>query len=430
MSSEHKKEYTVLVVDDVPDNIDILKGVLCTDFVVKVATSGEKALAIAESALPDLILLDIMMPGMDGYEVCSRLKQIEATRDIPVVFVTALTEAVDEEKGFEVGCVDYLTKPVSPSVALARAKTHIALRQARQELQEWNSNLKGRVKGLSSLVTEKVQELASAGTADRRSREEWLDLLVRLLDMQDSDLPGHASRVAEMSVSVAKLAGCSAAEVETIRFAALLHDIGKAGLPVEAVAPLPDKLSDALKKIYLTHPVRGQLLISNIDWLQEAGVLIRHHHEQVNGSGVPDRLIGDEIPLGSRILAIADYIDRYTSHGTSGTMLHNVLKSLRNLAGRTFDKNLIAYFDDVAPVVLDKPELDKELSEIIQIDALKPGMILGEDIRTMSNIVLAERGDEVSPGLLRQLRRAGDIDSVSTTKILVQLHRREHTEEL
>lgn len=421
MVGEGARLGTVLVVDDVPDNIDVLKGVLSAEFVVKIATNGEKALAIAESALPDLILLDIMMPGMDGYEVCSRLKQVETTRGIPVVFVTALSEPVDEEKGFQVGCVDYLTKPVSPSVALARVKTHIALRQAQQELQEWNSNLKGRVKGLSSLVTEKVQALASAGVVAQRDRENWLDLLVRLLDMLDPDLQGHASRVAELSVAVAKRLGCSQDAIETIRLAALLHDIGKIGLPSDIVFASADTLAEAQKKVYASHPVRGQFLLSHIDWLNEAGVLIRHHHEQMNGSGAPDRLIGEEIPLGSRIIAIADYLDRATNHEVAGTMLHNAIRKLRNLANRSFDQELIQHTEEVVADVFDRQPFNNEQARILPVEELEPGMIMGEALYTCSRMLLLEQGELVTVEALQQVRLARKIDPPATASVLVRM---------
>ncbi len=419
MADGQNKLGTVLVVDDVPDNIDVLKGALGDEFNVKVATNGEKALSIAESAIPDLILLDIMMPEMDGYEVCTRLKQMEATCEIPVIFVTALTEVVNEEKGFHVGCVDYLTKPVSPSVALARVKTHIALRKAQQELQEWNSNLKGRVKGLSSIVTEKVQALASVDVVARRDREDWLDLLVRLLDMLDPCLQGHASRVAALSVAVAKRLDCNHNDIETIRLAALLHDIGKIGLPSDITTAIPDKLPEHLKKIYLSHAVRGQFMLSHIDWLQEAGQLIRNHHEQMNGSGLPDRLIGEEIPLGARIIAIADYIDRATNHEISGTMLFNVMKNVRNFAGRNFDQGLVPYFEEIAPSIYDKPELNKELSDILTLSELMPGMIMGEELYSGSRILLIDRCEAVTAENLLQVKRALQLDPPASSKVLV-----------
>ncbi len=419
MEDEQKKMGTVLVVDDTPENIDVLKGILSDEFIVKVATNGEKALSIAESAVPDLILLDIMMPGMDGYEVCTRLKRLEATRDIPVIFVTALTELVNEEQGFQVGCVDYLTKPISPSVALARVKTHIALRQARQELLEWNSNLKGRVKGLSSLVTEKVQALASNDVVNRRNREDWLDLLVRLLDIMDVDLPGHASRVAAMAVEVAKRKGCTPEETETIRIAALLHDIGKVGLPQEVAAAEPDMLPEYQKRIYFSHAVRGQFMVSHIDWLDQVGVLIRHHHEQMGGSGTPDRLIGAEIPLGSRIIAIADHVDRYTNHAKHGTMLHTTIRNIRLMAGRRFDKDLIPCFEEVVPDIIERAPFNKEHSEIIPLNALTTGIVMGEELHTGSRLLLMERGEVITAEKMAQIRRALEIDPPTATSVLV-----------
>ncbi|NJD39734.1 MAG: response regulator [Geobacter sp.] len=140
-----ERRAVVLVVDDLPENIDILGGILSEEFTVKVATSGRKALQLAESVQPDLILLDIMMPEMDGYEVCTRLQQNPATSTIPVIFVTALSESGDEERGFAVGCVDYLTNPVNPPIALARVRTHLALRKATRELERWNSSLQAQV---------------------------------------------------------------------------------------------------------------------------------------------------------------------------------------------------------------------------------------------------------------------------------------------
>ena len=420
MVDEQDRHGTILVVDDVPDNIDVLRGVLSAEFAVKVATSGEKALTVAESALPDLILLDIMMPGMDGYEVCSRLKQAEATRDIPVIFVTALTEAVDEEKGFQVGCVDYLTKPVSPPIALARVKTHIALRRAQQELREWNSNLKGRVKGLSSVVTEKVQALASVDIVAHRDRENWLNLLVRLLDMLDPDLQGHASRVAALSVEVAKRVKCSSSEVETIRLAALLHDIGKIGLPTEIISAVPDMLPDPMKKTYHTHPVRGQFLLSPIEWMHDAARLIRHHHEQVNGGGAPDRLIADEIPRGARIIAIADYLDHAIYHEQHSITLHNALRNMRNLAGRNFDKELILHCEEAIGAFFDQKQIIRETGQLLPVNELTIGMIMGEPLYSTSRILLIDQGETISLEHLQRIERAMEIDPPAAAAVLLR----------
>ena len=134
---EKPEQPVILVVDDTPTNIDILRNTLRPDYIVKAATSGEKALQIAFSdSPPDIILLDIMMPEMDGYEVCERLKNDPATKDIPVIFITAMTEAVDEEMGLGLGAVDYITKPFSPALVKARVRNHIQLKQQRDQLED------------------------------------------------------------------------------------------------------------------------------------------------------------------------------------------------------------------------------------------------------------------------------------------------------
>ncbi len=139
MTDLSEKDKTILIVDDTPENIDILKGVLKEQYIIKAATRGSKALEIARTTPVDVILLDIMMPGMDGYEVCRALKADEVTKKIPVIFVTALQETGDETSGFEAGAVDYITKPINAAVVRARVRTHLALKEAQDALEEWNS---------------------------------------------------------------------------------------------------------------------------------------------------------------------------------------------------------------------------------------------------------------------------------------------------
>jgi len=220
-------------------------------------------------------------------------------------------------------------------------------------------------------------------------------------------------------VAVARQIGCNPHEVESIRLAALLHDIGKIGLPTEIVTTTTDKLSELQKKVYFTHAVRGQMLLSHIEWLQEAGILIRHHHEQVNGSGTPDRLIGEEIPPGSRIIAIADFMDRSVSHATSGTMLHTTIRNLRNLAGRNFDQGLLPYFEEIAPAIFDKPKTPTEQAQIIPLDQLEPGMVLGEELYSGSRILLIDRGETVTHEQLFELNISLKVDPPLTSKVLV-----------
>jgi len=227
-----ERRAVVLVVDDLPENIDILGGILADEFVVKVATSGRKALQLAESVQPDLILLDIMMPEMDGYEVCARLQQNPATSTIPVIFVTALSESGDEERGFAVGCVDYLTKPVNPPIALARVRTHLALRKATRELERWNSSLQAQV----LQDTRRQQAQLRLYELEMHSANDLLDAaLAEALELTESSI-GYIYQYDETSRlftlyawSNSVLPACSIMEKQTV------YELDKTGLWGEAV---------------------------------------------------------------------------------------------------------------------------------------------------------------------------------------------------
>jgi putative two-component system response regulator len=391
---EQNKLGTVLVVDDVPDNIDVLKGVLIDEFNVKAATSGEKALTIAETALPDLILLDIMMPGMDGYEVCSRLKQMEATRDIPVVFVTALAEVVNEEKGFKVGCVDYLTKPISPSVALARVKTHIALRKAQQELQEWNSNLKSRVLSFSGTITGQVQRANELQLSHKGGSINSLIIalkgLMELLDMRHGT---HATTVSRLASEAAHGMGLDHKMVRSIALGGLLHDIGKLGMPEYALTkPIAEMTENELKE-YRGHPARSQFLVMDNEELQDVSQMVLHHHEAFDGKGFPKGLRGEEIPLGARLIAIADCIE-HAAASVKQDKAEYALSKVKYLAGSMFDPYLLSRFRwPTRAVYFERLKKSGGVVEAeIPPQELTPGMQVTRDLQTEGGIMLAVKG--------------------------------------
>jgi len=212
----------VLIVDDIPKNIDFLKGILSEHYHIQIAKSGNMALDIVNSKAPDIILLDIMMPEMNGFEVCRILKSNPKTAEIPVIFLTALTDMRHEKEGFEAGCVDFITKPISPLTTLARVKTHL-------EIYENHLNNKQlitqRTKELDSLLTSAIGMLAEAGHHN------------------DSDTGVHMWRMADYSAALAKGIGWSESEVELLQLAAPLHDTGKVGIP-DSILKSPNKLTE------------------------------------------------------------------------------------------------------------------------------------------------------------------------------------------
>jgi putative two-component system response regulator len=306
---EEKNTPTILVVDDTPENIDVLRGILKDDYKIKVALNGEKALQIVVTSPPDLILLDIMMPGMDGYEVCRRLKESAYTRKIPIIFVTAKGEIEDETQGFELGAVDYITKPVSPPIVLARVKTHLALYDQNRILEE--------------RVLERTKELAL-------TQDVTIHGLASLAETRDNETGGHIIRtqryvrtLSEQLMTHPKFRDyLDDKTIDLLYKSAPLHDIGKVGVP-DRILLKPGKLDDEEFEIMKKHAVYGRDALmqaeeafgkdsnpnGNYSFLRIAREIAYNHHEKWDGSGYPEGLTKESITIPGRLMALADVYD-------------------------------------------------------------------------------------------------------------------------
>jgi len=289
----------ILIVDDNPTNIDLLVNNLKTDYRLGIAKSGPKTLEYAAKYLPDLILLDIMMPDMNGFEVCRRLKEKSATRHIPVIFITALIETGHKTRGFEVGAVDYITKPFHAGEVKARVRTHLALNKMREELNAQNIVLEQKVR-------EKTAQLKEMLYATIRT-------MALTLEIRDPYTAGHQQRVAQLACKIARRLNFNEDQIEAIHFAGNLHDIGKIRIPV-SILNRPGKLLDAEFKLIRIHPKTGYDILINIpnDW--NLAEIVLQHHERLDGSGYPRRLKGDEILPESKIIAVADAMEAESSY--------------------------------------------------------------------------------------------------------------------
>ena len=328
---------TVLVVDDTPENIDVLAGVLRDKYRVKVATNGERALKIALSDNPpDLVLLDIMMPGMSGYEVCEALKADPRTRKVPVIFVTAMNEVADEQRGFEVGGVDYITKPVSPPLVLARVATHLDL---------FDQN---RV--LDRKVQERTVEL-------NQTRLEVIRRLGRAAEYKDNETGLHVIRMSHYSRIIAEGMGYSDDYCDTLLNAAPMHDIGKIGIP-DRVLLKPGRLDDEEWAIMHKHPEMGARIIGehSNELLAMAAVVALGHHEKWDGSGYPGKLVAEDIPIEARFVAIADVFDALTTERPykKAWEVEKAVSLIQENAGGHFDPTMVPVFierlDDVLAI--------------------------------------------------------------------------------
>jgi putative two-component system response regulator len=317
MTVTDEQDRVVLVVDDEPINIMVLSDLLKGSYRVIAAKSGEQALKrIYETVRPDLILLDVMMPGMDGYEVCRRLKADPAMSSIPIIFVTAMNEEVDEMKGLEVGAVDYLTKPISPAIVKVRVKNHLALKLAQDELAQQNEMLELKVQ-------ERTQELS-------RAKDVTIHAMATLAETRDNETGNHIRRtqyyVKALAEELARQGTyadeLSPENIEMIYKSAPLHDIGKVGIP-DYILLKPGKLTDEEFAIMKTHAQLGADAIIEAEstladeggasFLRYAREISLGHHEKWDGSGYPAALCGTEIPLSGRLMAVADVYDALIS---------------------------------------------------------------------------------------------------------------------
>ena len=303
---------TIFIVDDTPENLTLVSTLLKPFYRVKVATSGEKALVYfaQHEEVPDLILLDIIMPGLSGFDVIVELKKNSKMRDIPVIFLTAMSRVEDEKKGLELGAVDYITKPISPPVLLARIKTHLQNKVIADFLRDKNEYLEAE-------ITKRTQEISAIQYVT-------IFALTSLAETRDSDTGNHISRTQHYVKVLAKKLQThphfspylSDTMIETLFKSAPLHDIGKVGIP-DSILLKPAKLTPEEFEIMKSHTTLGKKAIEHAEeqlgmsvaFLDVAKEIAYSHHEKWDGSGYPLGLKGNEIPICGRLMAVADVYD-------------------------------------------------------------------------------------------------------------------------
>ena len=309
-----KTKQSVLIVDDEPTNLRVLNQILNDSYKLIFAKSGHEALRLVEKERPDLILLDVMMPGLTGYEVCERLKKENQFKSIPIIFITALNDPDDEAKGLNLGAVDYISKPISPAVVKARVKTHL------------------------SLVD--VEEL-------RRTRLQIIQRLGRASEYKDNETGMHVMRMSHYARIIALQYGFSNAEAENLFNAAPMHDIGKIGIP-DSIMLKPGKLTAEEFMVMKSHPEIGAEILgdSDSDLIALAKLVSLTHHEKFDGSGYPKQLKGEDIPIEGRIVALADVFDALTSVRPykDAWSIESAMAYIDGEKGKHFDPQLVDIF--------------------------------------------------------------------------------------
>ena len=340
---------TVLVVDDTPDNVTLIASLLKDQYRVKVANNGERALKIAQEpqAQPDLILLDIMMPGLSGYEVCEILKRDVRTRHIPIIFLTAMTSTEDETKGLNMGAADFITKPVNPPIVLARVATQLQVKAAADFLRDQNDFLEREVtrRGRELAAIQDVTIHAMASLAETRDNETGNHIrrtqnYVRLLGKTLQKFPRFAAQLDDATIGL-------------IFKSAPLHDIGKVGIP-DRILLKPGKLEPIEFEVMKTHSRLGRDAIQHaedqlgleVGFLRHAKEIAYSHHEKWDGSGYPEGLAGDAIPLSARIMAVADVYDALISRRVykEGMSHDKAVSIIQEGRGKHFDPDIVDAF--------------------------------------------------------------------------------------
>lgn len=339
---------TILIVDDAPENLSLLSDLLQPYYQVRAANSGLRALhAATTEPHPDLILLDVMMPTMDGYEVIKQLKADSRTATIPVIFVTAMESSEDEERGLKLGAMDYITKPIKPAIVLSRVKTHLDLKAASDWLQERNKVLEAEVaqRMKDNLIIQDVTIRALGHLAEIRDLETGNHLLrtqgyIQILALELQNHPRFKDFLTPRNI-------------QDIIKSAPLHDIGKVGIP-DYILLKPGKLNHEEWEIMKTHSYLGfhaielaeQIADRPLEFLRITKDITKHHHEKWDGTGYPDGLQGDAIPISARLMALADVFDALVS-GRAYKAAFPLLESIniiRDGRGRDFDPDVVDAF--------------------------------------------------------------------------------------
>jgi len=330
----------ILLVDDTKSNVDVLVHALKDIYKLGVTLNGEDAIRFARKKQPDLILLDIVMPGIDGFEVCRRHKEKSETKDIPIIFITAMDDLTHKTKGFDFGAVDYITKPFDITEVKARVKTHLTLKLAKEALKNQNSIL---------------EEMVQARTAElRKAQIEVINRLGKAAEYRDQDTGAHINRMSKYCRLMGKAVGLSKEEYDRLDLASTMHDVGKIGIS-DNILLKPGKLDVKEWESMMTHTRIGEKLLSggSSQLLDLARIIAMTHHEKWDGTGYHQKLKGKEIPLTGRIACICDVFDALISRRPykEPWPMERVMEEIKRGSGIFFDPELVEVFLSLEPEI-------------------------------------------------------------------------------
>ncbi len=372
---------TILIVDDDRWNLVTAQKLLLEEYKVVGVNSGKQAFKYLEKYTPDLILLDIFMPEINGFEVMKILQEHESWQKIPVIFLTADKKTESEAEGFEMGAHDFITKPFDPRIMLNRIRRTLELEGYRQNLQQ---RLDEKTREVELVTIQAITTVANT------------------IDAKDDYTKGHSMRVAHYSEALARKLGWSEEDIQNIHYVALLHDIGKIGVP-DSVLNKPFKLTDVEFKLIKRHTLMGAEILKDIKMFKDVSIGAKYHHERYDGKGYPDGLKGEEIPLIARVIGIVDSYDAMTSNRVYRKKLQDYVVKAELLKGRgtQFDPELIDKFMEL----LEEGDLQRDIPEkdmvmpIFDSDKIYGGVTkeeigLDNNMDYLTGLLSRERGEK------------------------------------
>ncbi len=336
-----KDNPVILVVDDQPQNVELIEAYLAPQgYEIVTAVNGEEALGKISGRKIDLVLLDVMMPGMDGFEVTRRVRQDDKHRLLPIVLVSGLQETGDRVKGIEAGCDDFISKPFDKMELLARVRSLL-------KVKEYNDLMSNFRKELESEVAKRTEELKHVFERVKAASLETIYRLSRASEYRDDDTGTHIKRMSRYSAAVARHMGLDESTVETILYAAPMHDLGKIGIP-DRILLKPGKLDPLEWEIMKSHTTIGAGILkgSEAEFIRLGETIAQHHHEKWDGSGYPDGLKGSKIPIVGRITTIADVFDALTTKRPykEAFVVERSLAIIKGGRGSHFDPDVVDAF--------------------------------------------------------------------------------------
>lgn len=419
--------FRILVVDDDDLILKYFPTILpLSKYIVKIAKDGVEGLSKAKEFNPDIIISDVVMPNMDGYELCKAVRSHPKFKNTIFLLSSAnLTEAKDAIKGLKGGADDYLLKPLKKDATIAKIDAFLRLKLLEDDLLDSNKKLTETIEVLeknkkqleeSIAAEEKEKELLKNSLKEisflleelekshhyqitlnrslKKNFDDLVSLLATIIELRNPIHKGHSQKVAEISKFIANEFGLLENEIREIEVAALLHEIGMIGIPDDIFVKNPTERDDYEKRIVSQYPLVGESLIKGYPGLEKAAKIIRHLHENIDGTGYPDGLVGEETPIGSQIIKVASRFDRMSSELINPSDIYGILIFLRDLKDIEFNSQVLHYLYKYVDTFADRRTSNR--NEKIDIFDLKEGMILSEDVYTSTGIKLVPKGSKLT----------------------------------